>query len=412
MVSIGDILLRQKRELTETLNKKYIKREIDLLELNKPIIKVITGPRRAGKSFFSIHELSNFGYVNFDDEDILEITNYDEILVALRDLYNDPTVLFLDEIQNLPKWELFVNRLQRQGYNLVISGSNANLLSRELATHLTGRYINMIIFPFSFNEYLSYFRNKFTSVEKKSKLIEYLRNGGYPEPLVKDLNYKDYLKTLFDSILFKDIVKRYNPKYSKGLEGIANFLISNFSNLVSYGNVTKFTDIGSVHTVKKYIGYLEEAFLVFELKRFSFKVKEQEKANKKVYIIDNGLINAKSFNFSKNIGRLYENLVAIELKKRELMGKQEFYYYKKDYEVDFVIKKGRNIEQLIQVCYNIDDIKVKEREIRGLLHASEDLKCKNLLLITEDYEEKEELKWYGIKGKVKYIPLWKWLLYH
>jgi len=410
MINVRDILLRQRRELEVFSQKDYVERDVDLPELGKSIIKVISGPRRAGKSFFAIHKLGNFGYINFDDEDIVEVENYDEILEVLKQLYQNPRILFLDEIQNLKNWELFVNRLQRQGYDLIISGSNANLLSRELSTHLTGRHLNVIVFPFSFKEYLRYYSEEFTTAEKKSRLIEYVRYGGYPEPLVKDLNYKEYLKTLFDSILFKDIVRRYNPRYSKALEGLTNFLISNFSNQISYRNIMEFTDIGSIHTVEKYIGYLEEAFLFFEVKRFSFKVKEQERANKKIYVIDNGIINAKSFEFSRNIGRLYENIVAVELKKRQMRGELEFFYYKKDYEVDFVIKKEHKLKTLIQVCYNLDLMNTKGREIRGLLYASRDLRCDNLIVITEDYEYREQVEWHGIKGKVKYIPLWKWLL--
>lgn len=410
MVKISDILLRQKKEL-ENLNRgKYVARDVVLPELGKNIIKVITGPRRAGKSFFAIHKLSNFGYVNFDDEDILKVEDYDEIVEAIKRLYDNPRTLFLDEIQNLEKWELFAGRLQRQGYDLIISGSNANLLSRELSTHLTGRHLNVIVFPFSFKEYLRYYGSEFSAAEKKSRLIEYVKNGGYPEPLIKDLDYKEYLKTLFDSILFKDIVRRYNPRYSKELEGLTNFLISNFSNQISYRKIKDFIEIGSVHTVKKYIGYLEEAFLFFEVKRFSFKVKEQEKANKKIYVIDNGIINAKSFKFSNDIGRLYENIVAVELKKRQMRGELDFFYYQKKYEVDFIVKKNQKLEELIQVCYDIENLGTKEREIRGLLHAGKDLNCGNLTIITEDYEDTEEIEWHGMKGKVKYIPLWKWLL--
>jgi len=410
MIKISDILLRQKKELENLSRGKYVVRDVVLPELGKNIIKVITGPRRAGKSFFAIHKLSNFGYVNFDDEDIVKVENYDEIIEVIKQLYNNPQALFLDEIQNLEKWELFVNRLQRQGYDLIISGSNANLLSRELSTHLTGRHLNVIVFPFSFKEYLRYYGSEFTTAEKKSRLIEYIRNGGYPEPLIKNLDYKEYLKTLFDSILFKDIVRRYNPRYSKDLEGLTNFIISNFSNQISYGKIKEFTEIGSVHTVKKYIGYLEEAFLFFEVKRFSFKVKEQEKANKKIYVIDNGIINAKSFKFTNNIGRLYENIVAIELKKRQMRGELEFFYYQKKYEVDFIVKRNQKLEELIQVCYDIENPDTKEREIRGLLHAAKDLNCDNLTIITEEYEDIEQKEWHGIKGNVKYIPLWKWLL--
>lgn len=410
MVKIKDILLRQKKELERLREGNYVRRDVDLPELGKNFIKVITGPRRAGKSFFAVHKLNDFGYVNFDDEDIVRVENYDEIVEVARQIYKNPQVLFLDEIQNLEGWELFVNRLQRQGYELIISGSNARLLSRELSTHITGRHINVVVFPFSFKEFLRYHGNEITTAEKKSLLREYIEDGGYPEPLVKKLDYRTYLRTLFDSILFKDIVTRYNPRYSKELEGLANFLISNFSEQISYRKIKEFTEIGSVHTVKKYIGYLEEAYLFFEVKRFSFKVKEQERSNRKIYVVDNGIINSKSFKFTENTGRLYENIVAIELEKQKLRGNLEYFYYQKDYEVDFVIKKGREIEKLIQVCYNVEEFNTKEREIRGLMHASRDLNCDKLIIITEEYEDVEKVEWHGIRGEIRYIPLMKWLL--
>jgi len=409
-MNIKDILLSQKKELTATRGKNYIKRNVKLEALDKPLIKVIAGPRRAGKSFFAIHELVEAGYVNFDDERIINLKNYDETIEAVKNIYKNPRTIFLDEIQNLSGWELFVNRLQRQNYNLVISGSNANLLSRELSTHLTGRHINILILPFSFKEYLDFFDKQYTEPEIKAKFETYVENGGYPEPLVYGLDYKDYLKTLFDSILFKDIVKRYSIRYPKELENLAKQLVSNFCGQFSYGKLRKTTDIGSVHTVKKYVGCLEETFLIFALKRFSFKVKEQEKANRKIYVLDNGFINAVSFSFSENSGRLYENLVAIELKKRELKGELELFYYMNDYEVDFVIKKGKKVTQLIQVCFALDNEDTKQREIRGLLYGSRDLKCDKLIVITRSREGTETVSWFGMKKEISYIPLWKWPL--
>ncbi|MGD2087253.1 MAG: ATP-binding protein [Candidatus Aminicenantes bacterium] len=417
MEKIRDVLLMQKRELEEFSQKNYVPRSVQLKELTKDIIKVIIGPRRAGKSFFAIHELKkivNLGYANFDDESLVGITNYNDIIEIINSLYQNPKLLFLDEIQNLPKWELFVNRLQRQGYNLVITGSNSNLLSSELATHLTGRHISTIVFPFSFKEYLNYFGNKeeFTTGELKTKLHDYLHNGGYPEPLVKELDYNDYLRTLHDAILFKDIVKRHHIRSIKPMADLSRFLISNSSIFVSYRNLARLTDLKSVGTIVKYLGHFQEAFLFFELGAFSIKYKQQVKSPKKIYTIDNGFIFSKGFRFTGNIGVLYENLVAVELKKMELEGKLEFYYYKnpQGYEVDFVVKKGNEITDLIQVSYRVDNEKTKTREIRSLLHGCKDLKCDHLIVITGDYEDEESVEWFGLKGKVCFIPLWKWLL--
>ncbi|MBU1199296.1 MAG: ATP-binding protein [Nanoarchaeota archaeon] len=412
---IKDILLMQKRELKEYHNKKYIERNSKITELNKNIIKVVIGPRRAGKSFFIMHELKetdNFGYANFDDETLIELKNYDELIAAMNEIYKKPKTIFLDEIQNLPKWELFVNRLQRQNYNLIITGSNSNLLSQELSTHLTGRHLSTIIFPLSFKEYLSFFGTELTTSEIKQKLVRYLNTGGFPEPLTKDINNREYLKTLYEAVLFKDIVKRHNIRSYKAIEELSTFLLSNTGNPISYKKLTELTTIKSVHTIQKYIKYLEEAFLLFELNAFSYKAREQIKSNKKIYFIDTGFINAKSIKFTPDFGKLYENIVAIHLKKKELEGQLKLHYYKniQNYEVDFVVQKNTKITELIQTCFDVKNIKTKEREIRALIHASQDLKCKKLTIITEDHEAEEQTEWFGMKNKIRYIPLWKWLL--
>jgi len=412
---IRDILLIQKRELENRLKEKYVDREIELKKISHNMISVIIGPRRSGKSFFAVHmlnKINNFGYVNFDDERLVEVKDYDEIIDTIKSIYDNPKRLLLDEIQNLEKWELFVNRLQRQGYNLLITGSNSNLLSKELSTHLTGRHITINIFPFSFNEFLKLEDKQLTNNEIKTRLISYLTNGGYPEPLVKKLDYKDYLSTLFNSIIYKDIVKRFKVRSIQAIEDLATYLISNITKEFSYNTLSKVTKCRSVHTVEKYLDYLEEAFVFFRLNRFSFKVREQLASNKKIYCIDNGFIHAKAFKFSSDMGRLYENIVAIELKKLEMGGNMSVYYWKstQQEEVDFVIKEGVKVKQLIQVCYDVDDIKTKEREVRSLIKASKELRCMNLVVITEDYEKEEKLEWFGTKAKIRFIPLWKWLI--
>ena len=412
---IKDIIILQKRELEKKLKELYIPREAEIKEIQSDLIKVIIGPRRAGKSLFSMHSLSrqpNFGYVNFDDEKLIDVTDYNEIICAVDDVYNKPKYLLLDEIQNLAKWELFVNRLQRQGYKLIITGSNSRLLSSELATHLTGRYSSVLLFTFSPKEFLKFNRQKATEVENKAHLNSYLELGGYPEPLVKKLNYKEYLSTLLDSIIYKDIVKRFKIRSAQGVEDLASYLVSNVAKDYSYNTLMQVTKCKSVHTVEKYLGYLEESFVLFRLNRFSFKLKVQVKSPKKIYCFDNGFIFAKAFKISSDIGRIYENTVAIKLKKLELERKISIFYWKnqQQQEVDFVIKKDTRVQQLIQVCFRITDSVVKRREVRALLLASKELKCRNLLVITTDCEEEIEEEWFGIKRTIKFIPLWKWLL--
>ena len=412
---VKEILLAQKQELDKKLKELYVERTANLKKLESPIIKVIIGPRRAGKSFFALHFLNkkgNFGYVNFDDEKLVEVENYDTILEAMNTVYNNPQFILFDEIQNLPKWELFVNRLHRQNLNLIVTGSNSKLLSKELATHLTGRHFLITIFPFSFKEYLELEKKELTSHQIKEKLYKYLISGGYPEPLIRKIDYKDYLTSLLSSVVYKDIVKRYKIRFPQGMEDLAFYLMSNIANEYSYNNLAKMTKINSVHTIEKYLGYLEEAFIFFSLSRFSYKVKEQITSNKKIYCIDNGFIQAKAFKLSPDLGRLYENAVALKLKKKELNNEINVYYWKNQQqeEVDFVVKEGIKIKQLIQVCFNVKDLDTRNREIRALIKAGKELKCNNLLIITEDIESKEKVEWFGDKATIKYIPLWKWLL--
>lgn len=414
---LKDILILQKRELERRLKETYIERESGALKLENPLIKVIIGPRRAGKSFFAVHflnKIGNFGYVNFDDEQLADTKNYDEIIAAVNTIYDNPKYMLFDEIQNMPKWELFANRLQRQGYNIIITGSNAKLLSTELSTHLTGRHLLMHIMPFSFKEFISIDRKELaTSYELKEKLDAYLTSGGYPELLIKHLDSKEYLKTLFNSIIYKDIVLRHKIRFARGLEDLAAYLLSNIATEYSYNALSKVTRCRSPHTVEKYLGYLEETFLLFSISRYSYKMKEQILSNKKIYCIDNGIINAMTFKVIQNTGKLYENIVAQELKKRENNGDLNVYYWKNQQqeEVDFLVKKELKVTELIQVCYDISNPDTKKREIRSLLKAGKELRCTNLLIITGDYEgEEEAVEWFGLKGKIKYMPLGKWLL--
>jgi predicted AAA+ superfamily ATPase len=414
MMMIRDVLLIQKRELESRFKEKYVERDIDLRRINNNLINVIIGPRRSGKSFFAIHVLNkmgSFGYANFDDERLVEVKDYDEIVNTIDSIYNNPKYLLFDEIQNLEKWELFVNRLQRQGHNLVITGSNSKLLSKELATHLTGRHSLTNVAPFSFHESLKLEDKELTGNEIKTKLFSYVTQGGYPEPLIKKLDHKDYLSTLFASIIYKDIVKRFRVRSVQAIEDLATYMISNIAKEFSYNTLTKVTKCKSVHTVEKYLNYLEEAFIFFKLNRFSFKVKEQIASNKKIYCVDNGFISAKAFKFSPDMGQLYENVVAIELKKLEMDGVANIYFWKskQQEEVDFVVKQGLRVTHLIQVCFDVSDVKTKEREIRALIKAGKELKCKNLVAITEDYEAKEKISWFGVEGNIRFIPLWKLL---
>lgn len=411
---------RQKQEKEQVTCSDFVRRDVTgkiVTYLQKDIIKVVTGVRRCGKSIFCFMVLmgTKFGYVNFDEKELTGLANYDEILRYVREFYGDVDYLFLDEVQNLENWELWVNSLHRRGYNLLITGSNAKLLSRELATHLTGRHISLELFPFSFREYLDvagfHIRDEYTEQERGTLLNhmkKYMEVGGFPEVVVKGYDYT-YLQTLFDSIILKDVVQRYKVRYVDDLYNLARFLMSSFSNEVSYTKLKNTLKFRSVHTVQNYVRYLEDTYLVFHLDRFSFKQREQIKSPKKVYAVDTGMVNALAFTFSENIGKLMENTVAVELlRQRSGSGSRLELYYWKDQqhrEVDFVIKEGADVARLIQVCYDIDDPKTKERELKSLVRAAGELDCRDLLLITWDWEGAEEFKGCDIR----FVPLWQWL---
>ena len=419
MNNLLSIVERQRNEIEEKLKQRIIEREVPesfKKDLEKDIIKIITGVRRSGKSTLALLLLKgkNFGYLNFDEKELID-QRLDDLLSSIKEVYGNVSFLLLDEIQNVQGWELWVNSLQRRGYNLIITGSNAKLLSKELATHITGRYIELENFPFNFREFLAFKNfsienlknNKEKEGEVKRILREYLSKGGFPEYIVKELD-QSYLQTLFHSIIFSDVVKRWNVRYPSKIEDLARYLISISSNEFSATKLRNLLDFRSTLTVEKYIEYIKEAYLIFTLERFSFKAKEFLKAPKKAYVVDNGLKNAISQKTSKEIGSAIENLVFLELKHKGLKENKNIFYLKlnNDEEVDFLIKEGLDIKQLIQVTYASSKDEIEKREIKALKKASESLECKDLLCITWDYED--EIKKDG--KKIKFIPLWKWLL--
>ncbi|MGB9729936.1 MAG: ATP-binding protein [Thermoprotei archaeon] len=419
---IKQILLDQKSELEDRIKRtKIVERELlnSLKEVtSSSLIKVITGVRRSGKSFLTYLLLKdvNFGYVNFDDPLLLTVTPNDVLSMLIEIYGRGSSVLFLDEVQNLDKWELFVNRLHRGGYNVFITGSNAKLLSKELATHLTGRHIPIEIFPFSFREYLRSvgFSESLETTRGKSlikhELMNYMMTGGFPEIVVEKENPKIYLRQLYNDIIEKDIIIRYNIAYKTTFREIALTVLSNFGRYVTFNSIKRQFGLKSDHTAKNYLSYLNESYLIFFINKLSFKPKEVGISPKKSYCIDTGMIQTLAIRFREDWGRIIENLVAIELlRRRSYWFKNWDIYYWRDYqqhEVDFVIKEGLRIKQMIQVTYASDKDEIERRELRSLIKASEQLNCKNLLIITWDYEDNIELD----SKKIKFTPLWKWLL--
>lgn len=419
---LRDIVSKQKGDKDRLLSLSYVEREkIKKAKewLDSDLIKVVLGPRMAGKSVFSLMLLNglDFLYFNFDDEGlpVRKEFDYDGLMKELHFAYGKTKIILFDEIQNLPKWELFVSRLHREGYNMILTGSNANLLSRELATALTGRHIPIEIMPFNFQEFLkaknyAMSLDKMSLPEEKAKLLKlahnYFLSGGFPEVVVKELDSGGYLSVLFDSLLFKDVVKRHKVKLSEQIGNLGAYLMNNAANLYSLRKLTNALGFNSGITLEKYLRYLIDAYLVFSLRCYSVKVGKRIKSPQKIYAVDNGFITAKAVQHSPDSGKLFENFVFMELVKRGLKPNQDLFYYKtrNDREVDFVLKEGIKVQELIQAAYGAKDELTEEREIKALLEASGELGAEKLTVLSWD-EEKELEK----NGKtIFFTPFWKW----
>ena len=405
-----NIVIKQRAERDALASRPYYTRKhiqdvAPYLEAN--IIKLITGPRRAGKSVYALQILSgkNYAYLNFDDTQLLGSFDEDAVMQALAEVYPGYEYLLLDEVQNLDSWDAWVSKLYRRGVNLVITGSNANLLSSEMSTLLTGRYVEIQILPFSMEESLKYREAPIDAElpEEKAKLFiemdDYLKKGGYPE-IVKNREIEQaYLTALFDSIILKDVAQRHKIRKITELYDLADYLISNYSNPLSYNEIADELTLGSVTTVKRFCGFLAEPYLFFYLPRYNNTLKEMKKAPRKVYVIDNGFIYTRSFELSSNNGRQLENMVFIELLRRGYDLKKSLFYYRtsNDKEVDFVTRDGRKVTSLIQVSYDISKAKTRERELDALVKASEELKCDNLLIITWAVNDRIEYREKSIR---------------
>ncbi len=412
------IIENQRKEIEYKFTKeKIIVRDgLNLAKknLSAPNVLVILGVRRSGKSVFSLLLAQSLqekvAYINFVDERLISLKtdDLDRVLQAFYELYGEVDFAILDEIQQVHGWELFANRLRRTK-KVIVTGSDSKLLSGELATHLTGRHLDFTLFPFSFRE-MSGLKQSVYSTEEialaRHELEKYLEGSGFPE---FRLFGAEIVREIYGDIVTKDCIQRHGIKEEKSFRELAGYVVSNFSNEFSYSKLTKMAGLKDQHTTKNYVNYLQEAYLLAVIERYSHKLKQQIIAPKKAYCIDHGFCNFVSFNISKNQGRIYENVVCVELLRRKSLDHGLEVYYWKDHqhnEVDFIVKKGRKVEQLIQVCYNPLDESTKERETKPLVRAAAELKCKNLLVITSDHEKTEKIGKY----KVTFTPLWKWLL--
>lgn len=397
-------------------------------------IIVISGVRRSGKTVLT-RQIVN--HLIEEGQDVLStlIINFEEPLFSeeldlkfLQNTYDayieimQPSmqpVVILDEIQEIPKWEKFVRSLQeRNEARIIVTGSSSALMSGEFSTVLTGRTLEISMLPLSFKEMLDFYGMELSTprdmILKKDEIMRnlgiYEEFGGFPEVVIETDDELKFtiIRMIYEDILFKDIVKRWSIRKIDKLEFLGAYYLTNISSPITFSKISKFLKI-PVKTVESYSKYLEASNLIFFIKRFSFSLKEQENSPRKVYSIDTGLANSAGFRFQVNHGKFIENTVAAQLLRKKLDNPLIDVYYWKDYqhrEVDFVLKEGLKVKQLIQVCYDIDDPDTKERELKAIEKASKELECDNLLVITWDYEGEEEYK----EKRIEYTPLWKWLL--
>lgn len=374
---------------------------------------IISGLRRVGKSTLLAqvaHRLGEdaFYYINFEDDRFLgfRAEDADDLYQMLVEVFGERKIFIIDEIQNIPGWEHFVRRFMDLGLKFYITGSNASLLSRELGTRLTGRYIPIELFPFSFTEYLKFQDEpipdltRMTTVERarlKAAMNAYLQAGGIPDAL----KYPELplLRTLYDDVLYRDIATRHRIDAVTALKELAFYLISNPASLVSFNKLKEQLKLGSVNTISSYIDYMENSWLIFALNLYDFSVKRQQIAPKKIFCIDTGLSNTVGFNFSPNTGKLLENLVFLTLRRQT----REIYYYTTPagYEVDFYLPEKR---QLIQVAQHLENPSTREREVRALEDAIKGLNVNNALILSDANEPSFEMN--GILIEIQSASEW------
>lgn len=393
---ILQVLAEQKEEIKSYKPEKWVtRREESLFEFDTRIAQVVIGVRRSGKSTLCHKVLLErgirYGYVNLDDDRLADMKTEDlnTVLSCVYQLYGtDIPYLVLDEIQDVDGWYLFVNRLLRTNLHIFVTGSNAKLLSGELATHLTGRYNEIHLYPFSFSEYCQYHQIDTQSIttkadaERKRAFMDYIHDGGFPE--MQELrNKRAYVQSLIEAILRKDIQKRFKIRNIESLRKLAHHLINNACQEVVYDDLSDMLGIAD-KTAKKYVDYLSQAFLIQLLTRHSFKSKERIR-NQKSYIVDAGLQgNRDNALAPENMGWRLENVVYIELLRRCAHDILDVYYFKpapRAKEIDFVVCDHDRAVELMQVAYEIDSQRAYDRETSSLVKASEALKCDKLTLI-------------------------------
>ena len=415
------------KELPETQE-----REIEI-SLEKKFINDIVGPRRSGKTYLMYLTIKKILkktdkkatiYINFENRKLLPLretylNDLIEFIYAEKLVDKYKTVyLFLDEVQRIDRWEQYVRSIYdefKEKIKIFVSGSSANLLSKEYSKLLTGRHLTTYVTPLSFREFLDFNKIKIpskniTEQEEsiiKRKLGEYIKHGGFPD-VVLGKEKDEIISQLFTDIVTRDVLSRIDVRKEDIVEEFSYYLASNVSNLLSFNKMKNyFTSKGmkiSVPTLTNYFWHLKNAFLFNDSLIYSYNIKDQMQYPRKIYCIDNGIVNIVGFKLSENIGNMYENTVANELIRRD----KKIYYWKnrQQEEVDFVVVHGTQVKQLIQVCYNIENIDTKNREIKSLIKAMMSFKINEGLIITENYDSTETIN----NKKIIFKPLWKWLI--
>ena len=420
---------------------ELLSRDIEV-PLDGDLIITIVGGRRTGKTYLIFqlikHLLLNLDkrnvlYVNFEHERLryLDARDLEDLLKVYYELMlpddKKPIFLFLDEIQNVSDWELWVRRVfDQRKFRLFLSGSSSKLLAKEIATSLRGRALSRIVTPFSFQEFLTANGVKIREeklellqhLEERGKIIgyldEYMKFGGYPEVVLQAENRikEELLLSYFQAIFYRDLVERYSIRNAKALDFFLKYALANFSKYASVSKSYNYLKSLGVQVSKRTLlnlqKFAEDVFFLFFVEIYSYGIKRREQYPKKVYCIDPGILNVFTPRFSDNFGRLMENLVFIDLKRRQFERQLvEVYYFKSnDKETDFVLKEGVDVKQLIQVTYASDLEEIERREFDGIIKACMELKCDNLLIITWDYGGEEVYKGH----RIQFVPLWLWLL--
>ena len=408
------LVIQQKSQIEK--GGDYIERSIlpEVLDaFSDKRVLILTGIRRCGKSTLLkqiMQTKTRYCYINFEDERLLDFRaeDFETLNEVLFEVYGVPEIYFFDEIQNIDRFETFVRRLQDQGKKVVITGSNAALLSREFGTRLTGRYKLFEVYPFSFAEFLRFNRigtgrDSSYLTEERVRLISafetYTQTGGMPEYLKN--SDPDYIRTLYDNILYRDIIARYSIRRQRLVRELVGMLASSIALPFTYNSLKKTLGLKNAITVKEYISYLSGAYLFFEISRFDYSVKKQLNSPRKIYMIDTAFGILNGFSSSPNTGRLLENIVFVELLRRG----SEVYYYSGDRECDFIIRRGRKITRAIQVCHELNTDN-EDREIGGLLEAMDSFGLHEGIILTSHQEETRKLG----DSTITLQPVWMWLM--